>query len=119
MIADVDVFVDAEGTTSVDVVFAGADCKNDVVIDKTTIGELNPVNKVNIASEVMLVVVGGLVSKPLVEYVEREFEAMVEILGFLVKCSAEKSSTTLPAVVANKLHINFPFVSPLRILNDW
>lgn len=86
---------------------------------KTVIGELNLVNKVNIASEVMLVVVGELVSKPFAEYVEREFEAIAETLEFLVKCSAEKSSTTLPAVVANILHINFPFVSLLRILNDW
>ena len=109
VIANVDVFDDAEGTISVDVVFGGADCKDDVVIYMTAVEELDPVNKVNVASEVILVVVGELVSKPLAEYVEGEFEAMVEILEFLVKCSTKTSSTTLPSVVANKLHIN-PFM---------
>ena len=116
--ADVDVFDGAEETISVDVVFGSADC-NDVVIDMTAVGELDPVNKVNGGSEVILVVVGELVSKPLAEYVEGVSKVMVEILEFLVKCSAEKSSTTLPTVVASKLHINFSFVLPLRILKDW
>ena len=117
--ADVDVFDDAEGTISVDVVFGGADCNDDVVTDMTAVGELNPVNKVNGGSEVILVVVGELVSKPLIRYVEGVFEVMVEILEFLVKCTTENSSTTLPTVVANKLDIYFLFASPLRILKDW
>ena len=54
--ADVDVFDDAEGTIYVDVVFGGADCKDDVVIDITAVEELDPVNKVNVASKVILVV---------------------------------------------------------------
>ena len=118
MNADVDVFDDAEGTISVDVVFGSADC-NDVVIDVTAVEELDPVNNVNVGSEVILVVVDELDSKPLAEYVEGVFEVMVEILEFLVKCSAEKSSTRLPTVVASKSHINFSFVSSLRILKDW
>ena len=116
--ADVDVFDDAEGTISVDVVFGSADC-NDVVIDMAAVGELDPVNKVNVGSEIILVVVDELVLKPLAEYVEGVFEVMVETLEFLVKCSTEKSSTRLPTVVASKLHINFSFVSSLRILKDW
>ena len=116
--ADVDVFDGAEETISVDVVFGSADC-NDVVIDMTAVGELDPVNKVNGGSEVILVVVGELVSKPLIRYVEGVFEVMVERLEFLVKCTTENSSTTLPTVVANKLDIYFLFASPLRILKDW
>ena len=116
--ADVDVFDDAEGTISVDVVFGSADCNN-VVIDMAAVGELDPVNKVNVGSEIILVVVDELVLKPLAEYVEGVFEVMVETLEFLVKCSTEKSSTRLPTVVASKLHINFSFVSSLRILKDW
>ena len=117
--AGVDVFDDTEGTISADVVFGVADCNDDVVIDKTGVGELDPVNKVNGGAEVILVVVGELVSKPLVWYVIGVFGVMVEILEFLVKCTTENSSTTLPTAVANKLHIYFLFVSPLRILKDW
>ena len=64
-------------------------------------------------------VVGELVSKPLVWYVIGVFGVMVEIVEFLVKCTTENSSTTLPTVVANKLDIYFLFASPLRILKDW
>ena len=87
--AGVDVFDDADGTISADVVFGVADCNDDVVIDKTGVGELDPVNKVNGGSEVILVVVGELVSKPLVWYVIGVFGVMVEILEFLVKCTTE------------------------------
>ena len=84
VIAAVDAFDDAEGTISVDVVFSGAGCKDDVVIDMIAVEELDPVNKVNVASEVILVVVGKLVFKPLAKYVEGEFEVLVETLEFLL-----------------------------------